>query len=118
MATKEATTRTGAEATPMRWKIGVIAVLAVNAALAYTLWTGDNGIIHYRDMRHKQQTLENRISAVQQENRRLSREIRLLQDNSRYLAYTLRAEGRYVHPDEVLYVFPRQAPDREDAHGQ
>lgn len=118
MSKKGAQSQAQATSVSNGWKLALVLIVVLNGALASVLWTGDNGLARYRRLQAKKQALHTRLEAVRAENRRLSRQIRLLQNNDRYLAYTLRANGLYVHSDEIVYVFPAQESEPEDTHGQ
>jgi cell division protein FtsB len=91
----------------------------LNIGLAYSLWTNsEHGLACYLALQERKQALEGRLAEVQEENRALSRKIRLLEGNQRYLEYTLHVRGRYVRPGEILYLFTPKDLRQEEGVGE
>jgi cell division protein FtsB len=82
------------------------ASLLLNLVLAYNLVWGKSGAIAYMDLRERRDVLENRIAAAGEENLALSREIRLLQSDAKYIEKTIRNRLNFVRGNEILYIFP------------
>ncbi|MDR0339314.1 MAG: septum formation initiator family protein [Desulfovibrio sp.] len=86
------------------------AVLAVLVTLtlvfAYNLIWGKSGAIAYTERKSRCDALEERIRLVEADNLELSREIRLLQSDEKYMEKTIRNRLNFVRSNEILYIFP------------
>lgn len=81
-------------------------VLLLNLALVYNLIWGQRGIIAYKELRARCESLETRIRSMEESNLNLSKEIRLLQSDEKYLEKTIRNRLNFVRENEILYMFP------------
>lgn len=88
----------------MLWRSVLIAILLFNGLLLFQLIWGHNGLLRYLELRGTQDRLQRQVTAVQKENVRLSREIRLLKESPAYLEKVIRSEMHYVQPGEVVYL--------------
>lgn len=85
----------------------VLAVsLFLNVVLVYNLIWGERGVIAYKDLRARCDDLEKRISQVGAKNLDVSKEIRLLQSDEKYIEKTIRNRLNFVRGTEILYIFP------------
>ena len=85
----------------------VLAVsLILNMVLAYNLIWGERGAIAYKELRLRCDALEERIRQIGESNLELSREIRLLQSDEKYIEKTIRNRLNFVRSNEILYIFP------------
>ncbi|MDL2207324.1 septum formation initiator family protein [Desulfovibrio sp. OttesenSCG-928-F20] len=80
--------------------------IVLNLVLLYNLIWGKSGAIAYTELKSRCLDLEARILAVKEENLELSREIRLLQSDEKYLEKTIRNRLNFVRSNEILYIFP------------
>lgn len=85
--------------------------LLLNMVLLYNLIWGKSGAIAYTELKERCADLESRILAVEGENLELSREIRLLQSDEKYLEKTIRNRLNFVRENEILYIFPDSEGD-------
>lgn len=91
------------------------AVVVLNIFLLYSLVWGTRGTIAYNDLKVRCELFEERIRLVEESNLELSKEIRLLQSDRKYLEKTIRNRLNFVRENEVLYIFPDEA--KVDASG-
>ncbi len=89
-------------------RIVLAASLLLNLVLVYTLIWGDNGAISYKELRFRCDALEERISRIADSNLAVSKEIRLLQSDEKYIEKMIRNRLNFVRKDEILYLFPGQ----------
>ncbi|CAK7013721.1 MAG: Cell division protein FtsB [Desulfovibrio sp.] len=91
----------------MAWrKIFVGLSLAINCVLLYSLVWGEQGVKAYRNLKEQHQVLEARINELDEKNIALSREIRLLQTDEKYIEKVIRQRFNFVKDNEILYIFP------------
>ena len=89
----------------MLWRRCILGVLiALNIFLLYWFLWSEQGIFQYRDLQHKYQTLESRIQELDQQNLRLSQEIRMLQNDREHIEKMIRQQMNYVKENEILYL--------------
>jgi cell division protein FtsB len=74
--------------------------------LIYTLIWSDQGYLAFREMQDRSRALQERLTEVEEENRRLSREIRTLVHDKGHLEKVIKTETHWLREDEVLYLFP------------
>ena len=85
----------------------VLAVsLFLNMVLVYNFIWGERGAIAYKELRLRCDSLEERIRQVRESNLELSKEIRLLQSEEKYIEKTIRKRLNFVRNNEILYIFP------------
>ena len=96
------------------WKILILGIaLTVNATLFSRLAWGPQSIIAYRELSEQQTVLEEKIAAADADNAAVSKQIRLLQSDDKYVEKMIRRRLNFVRDNEILYLFS----DREDAFG-
>ncbi|MFP4168682.1 MAG: FtsB family cell division protein [Desulfonatronovibrionaceae bacterium] len=78
------------------------------------LFVADNGVFDYLHLRSLYEDKKEENRCLQEENRRLSREIELLRNDARYRMKMVRERLHYVAGDEVIYVFPDADQDTGD----
>lgn len=95
----------------------VLAVsLVLNLVLVYNLIWGNSGAIAYKELRSRCDALEERIKRIADSNLALSKEIRLLQSDEKYIEKVIRNRLNFVRNNEILYIFPgREADERSGA---
>ncbi len=89
----------------MNLKIFVfIILLLVNIGLILHLIWGDHALLTYLEHRAIHRNLQERLHQVQQDNRDLSRRIRLLKTDKDYQQQAIRQEFHVVGENEILYM--------------
>ncbi len=90
----------------MFWRSFLLIVLAlINAVLFGRMVWGPTGLVEYRTLKAQHAGLEKEIADLDRDNLALSREIRLLQSDSRYMERVIRQRLHYVRDNEILYLF-------------
>lgn len=84
--------------------------ILLNCVFVYNLVWGKSGAIAYKDLKSRCNALEERILEIEKENLALSREIRLLQSDEKYIEKTIRNRLNFVRQNEILYIFPEEEP--------
>lgn len=64
---------------------------------------GNNGIITYRELKRSYVELQSKVSAIEEENKRLAEEIYLLKNDPSYIERIAREELGMVKPGEVIF---------------
>lgn len=82
--------------------------LALTLVLVYNLIWGNSGAIAYKELRARCDALEERIRRIADSNLALSKEIRLLQSDEKYIEKMIRNRLNFVRNNEILYIFPGQ----------
>jgi len=94
----------------------VLAVsLFLNMVLTYNLIWSERGVIAYKELRLRCDALEERIRQTGEHNLELSKEIRLLQSDEKYIEKIIRNRLNFVRGNEILYIFPGEANDGDPA---
>ncbi len=83
--------------------------LLLNIVLVYNLIWGERGVIAYKDLRERCSLFEADIRRLGEDNLQLSKEIRLLQSDEKYLEKVIRNRLNFVRENEILYIFPEDA---------
>ncbi len=78
-----------------------------NIFLLYLLCISDQGIHAYLEMSRRHERLVYGMQEAEDHSRRLSREIRWLKSNKKYMEQVIRSKTNFVKEDEVLYLFPQ-----------
>ncbi len=95
------------------WKLTILAIaLLVNVTLGVRLFWGPQSFANYHHLKTEQAQLQEQLEAQDIVNANLSREIRLLQTDERYVEKMIRQRLNYVKENEILYLFD----DRRDAN--
>lgn len=82
--------------------------LVLNLVLVYNLIWGNSGAIAYKELRSRCDALDERITRIASSNLALSKEIRLLQSDEKYIEKMIRNRLNFVRNNEILYIFPGQ----------
>jgi cell division protein FtsB len=90
--------------------------LALNLLLVWALVWGDNGLVARDNLEREHQALNGHIKELYAENLALSREIKLLQTDSKYMEQIIRKRLNFVKDNEILYVFSNET-DAKPAEG-
>ena len=88
------------------WRWAAALLLSFILFLIYTLIWSEQGFLAYRKMQDRGRLLQERLTSVEEENRRLSREIRTLKHDREHLEKVVKTETHWLEEDEVLYLFP------------
>ncbi len=98
--------RGSSSARPLLWKTSLLMLsLFVNATLAWSLFSGPQSIPSYRELRAQYEALVQEAARHDAVNAALSREIRLLQTDDRYVEKIIRQRLNFVRDNEILYLF-------------
>lgn len=87
-------------------RIVLVVSLALNLVLVYNLIWGNSGAIAYKELRSRCDVLEESIKRIADSNLALSKEIRLLQSDEKYIEKMIRNRLNFVRNNEILYIFP------------
>jgi|GEM_PF-246137 len=92
------------------WKSLILAIaLLVNVTLGVRLFWGPQSLANYHHLKEQQAALTARLNEQDTVNAALSREIRLLQNDDRYIEKMIRQRLNYVKEKEILYLFTPNA---------
>lgn len=78
--------------------------LILSVFLGWRLVGHQDGWSSYLDLRQHRDVLLHQISTIEEKNIELSREIRKLTSDHKYLESVIRVEMHYLRPNEVLYI--------------
>lgn len=97
-------------------RILIILALGVFDLLLFgkMVW-GPSGVIEYRELKKEYKDLQDRISQLDSDNLALSRDIRLLQSDNKYVEKMVREKLRYLRENEIVYLFPAQSETQSGA---
>ncbi len=87
-----------------RLLVGGIALL-INVTLVFRLMWGPQSILSYHEFSEQQAELNRKIAEVDAVNAALSRQIRLLQSDEKYVEKMIRHRLNFVRDNEILYLF-------------
>lgn len=93
----------------MIWRVVILLALGICNVVLFTrvIW-GSTGILEYRELKARYESLQNEISSLDAENLSISKEIRLLQSDNKYVEKVIRQKLHYVRDNEILYIFGKQ----------
>lgn len=90
----------------MFWRVCILVFLGIaNVVLFYRMVWSPQGLIAYHSLKEQHKSLENRVTELDKGNIILSKEIRLLQSDDKYVEKMIRQRLHYVRDNEVLYLF-------------
>lgn len=92
----------------LRVKSVLVISIVLNLALIFSLIWGEQGIISYKRLYGKCQTLEEKITVLENQNVFLSKEIRLLQSDEKYIEKVIRNRLHFIRDNEIRYIFPEE----------
>lgn len=103
------TRRSSASPQTLLWKASLL-ILAffVNATLGWRLVSGPQSLVTYRELRAQYEDLKREVERYDGINAALSREIRLLQTDDRYIEKSIRQRLNFVLDNEILYLFTEE----------
>lgn len=90
--------------------------LALNVVLFGRLLFSEQGLVAYRELKAQHLALEEAVKKADAVNLALSREIRLLQSDDRYVEKMIRKRLNFVRDNEIVYLFP-DAPEARSGVG-
>lgn len=93
----------------MIWRVVILLALGICNVVLFTrvIW-GSTGILEYRELKARYESLQNEIASLDAENLSISKEIRLLQSDNKYVEKVIRQKLHYVRDNEILYIFGKQ----------
>ncbi len=89
-------------------KVFLTALLAVIVVISGLAVLGDAGLLDVIRLKKERNEIARRTAELQQDNRRLSREIELLKTDKRYNAKVARRELGMIGSNEILYKIEKQ----------
>lgn len=89
-------------------KVLLMALMAVIVAISGAAVIGDAGLLDVIKLKTERDEIARRTAELQQNNRRLSREIELLKTDKRYIAKVARRELGMIGNNEILYKIEKQ----------
>ena len=92
----------------VRRKIATGAVLCLAALVAYHAIFGENGMVVYEKKRAELKTVNAEVERYEQENQKLSDQIKALKSDPKAIEKEAREQLRYARPGEVIYLLPGQ----------
>lgn len=96
------------------WRIFLLAIaLLVNLMLLWRLIRGPQSLISYKDLSTQHDALTQQIADLDKVNAGLTREIRLLQSDNKYVEKMIRHRLNFVKENEILYLFTE--PEKNSA---
>ncbi len=87
-------------------KILLLIAVMLNLALLGRLFFSDQGIMGYFALKAENEEVRLEIEKIKEKNLVLSREIELLNSDSKYLEKIIRSKLNFVKDNEILYLFP------------
>lgn len=93
----------------MLWRVlALVALGCIDVALlGKTVW-GPGGYLEYRELKREYGALQQEIADLDAKNAQLSRDIRLLQTDNKYVEKMVRQKLRYLRDNEIVYLFPAE----------
>ncbi|MDO4840460.1 MAG: septum formation initiator family protein [Desulfovibrionaceae bacterium] len=82
-----------------------IIFIIVNIVFAYQAVWGERGLLAHDAIVARYNEAKERCAQIDKENMALSREIRLLKNDRPYIEKMIREKLRYLHDNEILYLF-------------
>jgi cell division protein FtsB len=95
---------------------GIRRRIATGAIALFSIWFfvhvmfGANGMVVYRQKKAEYQNLQQEIGGLQQENERITQQIKSLETDPKAIEKEAREQLHYARPGEVIYVSPPPLP--------
>jgi cell division protein FtsB len=90
----------------MFWRVFILVALTlINVVLFGRMIWGATGLLEYRELKNQHAALQKQLEKSDAKNLSLSREIRMLHSDKRYVEKMIRQHLHYVRENEVLYLF-------------
>ncbi len=83
----------------------LIIFIIVNTTFTYQAVWGKKGLLEHEAVVAQYKEAQERCARLDRENKALSREIRLLQNDRPYIEKMIRERLRFLHSNEILYIF-------------
>lgn len=93
-----------------RRKLATAGIAALAGLLAFHVVFGPNGMLVYHEKRTEFRDLTQEVEKLQEENQRLSQQIKSLKSDPKTIEKEAREQLRYARPGEVVYVTPEPPP--------
>ena len=94
----------------MIWRVVILLGLGIcNIVLFSRVIWGSTGILEYRELKNRYEILQEKIHKLDEDNLAISREIRLLQTDKKYMEKVIRQRLHYVRDNEILYIFGKSS---------
>ncbi len=92
----------------MKWTRYVFAILlALNLLLSWQLLFSEYGIRNYLAIKAAFTQYEQKIAQQEEENKKVSNQIRWIRSSPDYQEYVVRKERLYAKPSEYIYLFKK-----------
>lgn len=100
----------------MLWRVSILLILGLFDVVLFSrmIW-GPTGIMEYRELKRQHQALKEEIASLDAKNLAISREIRLLQSDDKYVEKMVRQKLHYLRDNEVVYLFASPVNDSAGA---
>ena len=95
-------------------RVVLVISVVLYCVLLFSLIWGQRGIIEYKQSVEQNKTLEGRIADLDEQNIFISREIRLLQSDEKYVEKVIRNRLHFIRDNEIRYIFPDE-PEKESS---
>lgn len=82
------------------------ASVILNIVLFWALVWGEQGLVAYRSLKGELDALQARAELLSEKNITLSREIKLLESDDKYIEQMIRKRLNFIKENEVWYIFP------------
>jgi cell division protein FtsB len=86
-------------------QLSLTTFLVVYALVTLATIMGEHGIVHLWNLRAELQSLKARAIVLVQENEALSKQIKQLQQDDKFLEKVVREELKFVKEGEIVYLF-------------
>ena len=87
-------------------RLFLLASLILNIVLFWALVWGGQGLVAYKALRRELDVLSERADILNEKNVQLSREIKLLESDDKYIEQMIRKRLNFIRENEVWYIFP------------
>lgn len=91
-------------------KVLLAIAVVINILLLGRLFLSDQGMHGYNELRVEKEALQEQLSAIEQKNLALSREIELLNSDEKYVEKIIREKLNFVQNNEIMYLFQENQP--------
>ena len=90
----------------MLFRVSIIVILAIfNIAMFHKMVWGPTGLLDYYSLKDEYNSIKDEIKNCDKKNVMISNEIRLLQNDRRYIESNIRQKLHYVKDNELIYLF-------------
>ena len=92
-------------------KIGFFLTVLLIVLLLFLIFFSRNGVLDYEGLKAREASVNERISAVEKENRQLEKEIKSLKSDIDYIKHLAKHEHEMVEPGELIF---KSKPQKEE----